>query len=85
MKLLVRHSCRYHAIVGRHIPGTFTNQFRTPFNKSRLLFIANPRTNRPPIKEVALGNTPTFAFSVMILPSYTLTSEFLSITRESIA
>ncbi|RYR74489.1 hypothetical protein Ahy_A02g009225 isoform B [Arachis hypogaea] len=51
-----------NAIVGRHTPGTFTNQMQTSYNKPRLLILIDPRTDHQPIKEGALGNIPTIAF-----------------------
>ncbi|XVE51743.1 hypothetical protein DITRI_Ditri02bG0065200 [Diplodiscus trichospermus] len=51
-----------HAIAGRHTPATFTNQLQTSFSEPRLLILADPRTDRHPIKEAALGNIPAIAF-----------------------
>ncbi|CAI8598859.1 unnamed protein product [Vicia faba] len=55
-----------HAIAGRHTPGTFTNQLQTSFSEPRLLILTDPRTDHQPIKEAALGNIPTIAFSLVV-------------------
>ncbi|KAL5729486.1 hypothetical protein ACHQM5_002429 [Ranunculus cassubicifolius] len=49
-------------IAGRHTPGTFTNHLQTSFSEPHLLILTDPRTDRQPINEAALGNIPTIAF-----------------------
>lgn len=50
------------ATVGRHTPGTFTNQIQKGFEEPRLLITTDPRTDHQSIKEAAYMNIPVIAF-----------------------
>jgi len=56
------HYSGANAIVGRHTPGSFTNQMQKGFQEPRLLIITDPRTDHQAIREAGYMNIPVIAF-----------------------
>jgi small subunit ribosomal protein SAe len=56
------HYTGANAIVGRHTPGSFTNQMQKGFQEPRLLIITDPRTDHQAIREAGYMNIPVIAF-----------------------
>jgi len=50
-----------HAISGRFMPGTFTNQIQKKFMEPRLLIVTDPRTDHQAVVESTYCNVPTIA------------------------
>lgn len=56
------HYTGANSIVGRHTPGSFTNQMQKGFQEPRLLIITDPRTDHQAIREAGYMNIPVIAF-----------------------
>ncbi|MBZ3871897.1 40S ribosomal protein SA [Sciurus carolinensis] len=48
-------------VAGRFTPGTFTNQIQAAFREPRLLVVADPTADHPPLTEASYVNLPTIA------------------------
>jgi small subunit ribosomal protein SAe len=51
------------SIVGRFVPGSFTNQIQKNFKEPSLVIVADPRLDFQPVKEAASVNIPVIAFT----------------------
>jgi len=56
------HHTGANAIVGRHTPGSFTNQSQKGFSEPRLVIVTDPRTDHQAIREAGYMNIPVIAF-----------------------
>jgi small subunit ribosomal protein SAe len=50
-----------HAMAGRWMPGTLTNQITTKYLEPRLLIVTDPRTDGQALKEASYANIPVVA------------------------
>jgi len=50
-----------HAMAGRWMPGTLTNQITTKYLEPRLLIVTDPRTDSQALKEASYANIPVIA------------------------
>jgi len=50
-----------HAMAGRWMPGTLTNQITTKYLEPRLLIVTDPRTDAQAVKEASYANIPVIA------------------------
>merc|ERR1712151_350070 len=50
-----------HAMAGRWMPGTLTNQITTKYLEPRLLIVTDPRTDSQAVKEAAYASVPVVA------------------------
>merc|ERR1719343_1261055 len=50
-----------HAMAGRWMPGTLTNQITTKYLEPRLLMVTDPRTDAQAIKEASYSSIPVVA------------------------
>lgn len=49
-------------IVGRFVPGSFTNQIQKHFKEPTLIIVSDPRIDHQAIKEASYGNIPVISF-----------------------
>jgi len=56
------HHTGSNGIVGRHTPGSFTNQSQKGFSEPRLVIVTDPRTDHQAIREAGYMNIPVIAF-----------------------
>lgn len=50
-------------VVGRFIPGSFTNQIQKNFKEPRLVIVSDPRVDHQAIREASYVNVPVIAFT----------------------
>lgn len=51
------------SVVGRFIPGSFTNQIQKNFKEPRLIIVSDPRADHQAINESSYVNIPVIAFT----------------------
>ncbi|MEO2193300.1 MAG: 30S ribosomal protein S2 [bacterium] len=56
------HHTGANGVVGRHTPGSFTNQSQKGFSEPRLVIVTDPRTDHQAIREAGYMNIPVIAF-----------------------
>merc|ERR1711904_416536 len=56
------HYIGVNVLSGRHVPGTFTNQFQKTFKEPCLILVTDPSTDHLSIKETTFVQIPVIAF-----------------------